>query len=81
MNTLGSSRTISITATTFSATITGCLWFIDSVFETLIICDLSKLNDKYICVFCVFFSGGAELLFNKVKKHDVSLPKGTNPCK
>lgn len=27
----------------------------------------------------VHFSGGAELLFNKVKKHEVVLPKNENP--
>ena len=28
----------------------------------------------------LFFSGGAELLFNKVKDHEVVLPKNENPC-
>ncbi|XP_015771015.1 PREDICTED: uncharacterized protein LOC107349379 isoform X2 [Acropora digitifera] len=28
----------------------------------------------------VHFSGGAELLFNKVKEHEVVLPNNANPC-
>ena len=31
-------------------------------------------------VFSLWFSGGAELLFNKVKEHEVLLPKDENPC-
>lgn len=32
-------------------------------------------------IICIFFrSGGAELLFNKTKKHDLILPQQDNPC-
>ena len=37
----------------------------------------SEFSDIYLFL----FSGGAELLFDKVKKHQVQLPKEENPCK
>ena len=33
-----------------------------------------------MAVFSLWFSGGAELLFDKVKEHEVFLPKNENPC-
>ena len=39
-----------------------------------------KSDELFTTVFSLWFSGGAELLFNKVKEHEVLLPKNENPC-
>ena len=55
-------------------------------------CNLGEISSKNLITrnvtkaenfswqFLLWFSGGAELLFNKVKEHEVLLPKDENPC-
>ncbi len=44
-------------------------------------CVLAKINDTFNYILKILISGGAELLFGKVKKHNVVLPEAEKPCK
>ena len=41
---------------------------------------LAKNNDIFNYILKILISGGAELLFGKVKKHNVVLPEAEKPC-
>ena len=42
---------------------------------------LAKNSDIFNYILKILISGGAELLFGKVKKHNVVLPEAEKPCK